>query len=51
KAYKFRIYPTNDQKTISASYKSRKNRQLYSTNNQKGSIKIEDGKIKLPKVS
>ena len=31
-------------------YKSRKNRQSYSTNNQKGSVRIENGEIKLPKV-
>lgn len=31
-------------------FKSRKNKQSYSTNNQKGSIRIEEGKIKLPKV-
>lgn len=31
-------------------FKSRKNLQRYSTNNQKGSVRIEDGKIKLPKV-
>ena len=31
-------------------FKSRKNRQSYSTNNQKGSVRIENGKIKLPKV-
>ena len=31
-------------------FKSRKNRQSYATNNQKGSIRIEEGKIKLPKV-
>ena len=29
---------------------SRKDRQSYSTNNQKGSVRIEEGKIKLPKV-
>ena len=118
KAYKFRIYPTNEQKTIFAKtfgcarfiynqmlsdrnegkplrtpanykleyewlmevdslalcnaqmnlvqafqnhkdnpkhfgkprFKSRKNRQSYSTNNQNGSVRIEDEKIKLPKV-
>lgn len=31
-------------------FKSKKNRQSYSTNNQKGSVRIEDGKIRLPKV-
>ena len=31
-------------------FKSRRNRQSYSTNNQNGSVRIEDGKIKLPKV-
>ena len=31
-------------------YKSRRNRQSYSTNNQNGSVRIEEGKIKLPKV-
>ncbi|MBR1859111.1 MAG: transposase, partial [Selenomonadaceae bacterium] len=31
-------------------FKSRKNRQSYSTNNQKGSVRIEEGRIKLPKV-
>ena len=31
-------------------FKSRKSRQSYSTNNQKGSVRIENGKIKLPKV-
>ena len=31
-------------------FKSRKNRQSYSTNNQNGSVRIENGKIKLPKV-
>ena len=30
--------------------KSRRNRQSYSTNNQKGSVRIENGKIKLPKI-
>jgi len=29
-------------------FKSKKNRQSYSTNNQKGSVRIENGKIKLP---
>lgn len=29
-------------------FKSRKNRQSYSTNNQKGSVRIENSKIKLP---
>ena len=29
-------------------FKSRKNRQSYSTNNQNGSVRIENGKIKLP---
>ena len=32
-------------------FKSKKNRQSYSTNNQKGSVRIENGKIKLPKVA
>jgi transposase, IS605 OrfB family, central region len=31
-------------------FKSKKNRQSYSTNNQKGSVRVEDGKIRLPKV-
>lgn len=31
-------------------FKSKKNRQSYSTNNQKGTVRIEGGKIKLPKV-
>ena len=31
-------------------FKSKKNKQSYSTNNQKGSVRIEDGKIRLPKV-
>ena len=31
-------------------FKSRKNKQSYSTNNQKGSVRIENGKIKLPKI-
>ena len=31
-------------------FKSKKNRQSYSTNNQKGSVRIENGKIKLPKI-
>ena len=31
-------------------FKSRKNKQSYSTNNQNGSVRIENGKIKLPKV-
>lgn len=30
--------------------KSKKNRQSYSTNNQRGSVRIENGQIKLPKV-
>ena len=32
------------------SYKSRKNRQSYSTNNQNGSVRIENGRLKLPKI-
>ena len=31
-------------------FKSKKNKQSYSTNNQKGTVRIEDGKIRLPKV-
>ncbi|ACL34043.1 RNA-guided endonuclease TnpB family protein [Borreliella burgdorferi] len=31
-------------------YKSKKNRQTYRTNNQKNSIRIENGYIKLPKI-
>ena len=31
-------------------FKSKKSRQSYSTNNQKGSVRIESGRIKLPKV-
>ena len=31
-------------------FKSKKNKQSYSTNNQKGSVRIENGQIKLPKV-
>ena len=31
-------------------FKRRKNKQSYSTNNQKGSVRIEDDRIKLPKV-
>lgn len=31
-------------------FKSKKNRQSYSTNNQRGSVRIEGGQIKLPKV-
>lgn len=31
-------------------FKSKKNRQSYSTNNQKGSVRIEDEKIRLPKI-
>ena len=31
-------------------FKSKKNRQSYSTNNQKGSVRIEGEKIRLPKV-
>ena len=31
-------------------FKSKKTKQSYSTNNQKGSVRIEFGKIKLPKV-
>ncbi|MBR2518322.1 MAG: transposase [Selenomonadaceae bacterium] len=31
-------------------FKSKKNHQSYSTNNQKGSVRIESGQIKLPKV-
>ena len=31
-------------------FKSKKNKQGYSTNNQKGSVRIENGQIKLPKV-
>ena len=31
-------------------FKSKKNKQSYSTNNQKGTVIIADGKIKLPKV-
>ena len=31
-------------------FKSKKNHQSYSTNNQRGSVRIENGKIKLPKV-
>ena len=31
-------------------FKSKKNRQSYSTNNQKGTVRIERGQIKLPKV-
>ena len=31
-------------------FKSKKNRQSYSTNNQRGSVRIENGQIKLPKV-
>ena len=31
-------------------FKSKKSKQSYSTNNQKGSVRIEDGKIRLPKI-
>lgn len=31
-------------------FKSKKSNQSYSTNNQKGTVRIEDGKIRLPKV-
>ena len=31
-------------------FKSKKSKQSYSTNNQKGSVRIENGQIKLPKV-
>lgn len=31
-------------------FKSKKSKQSYSTNNQKGTVRIEDGKIRLPKV-
>lgn len=31
-------------------FKSKKNNQSYSTNNQKGTVRIEGGKIRLPKV-
>lgn len=31
-------------------FKSRKTKQSYSTNNQKGSVRIEEGHIKLPKI-
>ncbi|QXG44786.1 hypothetical protein KSP41_05505 (plasmid) [Borreliella burgdorferi] len=31
-------------------YKSKKNRQTFRTNNQKNSIRIENGYIKLPKI-
>ncbi len=31
-------------------FKSKKSKQSYSTNNQKGSVRIESGQIKLPKV-
>lgn len=31
-------------------FKSKKSRQSYSTNNQKGSVRIESGQIKLPKI-
>ena len=31
-------------------FKSKKNKQSYSTNNQKGTVRIEDEKIRLPKI-
>jgi len=46
----FRNHKQNPKHFGKPRFKSRKNRQSYSTNNQKGSVRIENGQIKLPKI-
>ena len=46
----FSNYKKNPKHFGKPRFKSRKNRQSYSTNNQKDSVRIENGKIKLPKI-
>ena len=42
---------TSSMAVAFAKFRSKKdNYQTYTTNNQKGSVRIEDGKIKLPKI-
>lgn len=46
----FRNHKRNPKHFRAPHFKSRRNRQSYSTNNQRNKIRIENGKLRLPKV-